>query len=125
MDEGIIIEFTTVHMPTYQEIKSKSTLGIEEYSSKASAKLPSNLQYNLEYSYMSLNIHPYNDFRPLYLDSEEGERPWVNQEVHIRLTKTSVIYLCKHLSIAVCYNRLTQSHSIVLLKPNVAEILNN
>ena len=43
MDEGIIIEFSTVYMPTYQEIRNKSHASIEEYSSKTPAKQPSTI----------------------------------------------------------------------------------
>ena len=70
------------------------------------------------FSYVSLNCHPYNEFRPLYLESEEGANPWVNQDAQI-------LYLAKDLSLAVCYSQTNQCHSIVLLRPNLQEIANN
>ncbi len=80
LDEGILLEFSTVHMPTLDEIMEKvSYQSMEPENRKGKSR--GRQEVILGTSYVSLNCQPYSEFRPLLLEGEEGSSSWVNQDV--------------------------------------------
>ena len=80
LDEGILLEFSTVHMPTFGEIMEKATYTMMEAEARK-GKFRGTPRITPGFSYVSLNCQPYNEFRPLLLEGEEGGASWVNQDV--------------------------------------------
>lgn len=102
MKEGILLEFVAQEKLTIDDIYSKIRKG------KTSGSQMEEEEVSQGVSYVTLNYHPYDIFRPVSVQNGKSSSIWVDSPLR-------VIYVNKNASICVTYNALTKTHNILSL----------